>query len=156
MIASQYVFTAAAFNFGFTYRQHWIKNYLLVVLVVGFMFIHYWITLVPGPLSCWLRINCSNEYNLSKSVYVMGRVAIQNPYNTTLMPLNFRIFLAVLMTVNLLAVLGWEYFIVGQGYGKRLWLWLVGMCWQEPERDDEKPILRSGETRSQDSKYDDL
>ena len=128
MIASQYVHSAAAYNFGFTYRKHWMRNYLLVFLVVCFTFIHFWVTLVPGALSCWLRINCVNEDNIFPSVYNMGPVAIQNPYNHTLMPAAFRRFLAVLMTCNGLAVLVWEFFIVGQGYGKRAWLWLTSFC----------------------------
>jgi len=133
MIASQYVFSAIALNFGFTYRKHWLKNYPAVLLVTGFMFIHYWITLVPGHLSCWLRINCLNEDNQSISIYNMGPVAIQNAFNSTLMPVEFRRFLAILMTVNLLAVVFWEYVIVGQKYGKRIWLGTVGSCCEEKE-----------------------
>jgi hypothetical protein len=128
MIASQYVFSAAAFNFGFTYRKHWLRNYPLVILVIGFLFIHYWVTLVPGRMSCWLRINCLNEDNKAASVYNMGPVAIQNDYNSTLMPKEFRVFLAVLMTVNFLAVVGWEFYIAGHGYGRKLWLGIVGLC----------------------------
>lgn len=156
MIASQYVFSAAAYNFGFSYRKHWVRNYPLVVLVAGFMFIHYWITLVPGPMSCWLRINCVNEDNHASSVYNMGPVAIQNDYNSTLMPVEFRIFLAVLMTINFLAVVGWEFFIVGHGYGKKLWLGAVALCFGEENKGtNESPVVFAGATKSQELKHDD-
>jgi hypothetical protein len=153
MIASQYVHSAAAYNFGFTYRKHWLRNYLLVFLVVCFTFIHYWVTLVPGALSCLLRVNCVNEDNIVPSVYNMGPVAIQNPYNNTLMPPEFRRFLAVLMTCNGLAVLGWEFFIVGHGYGKVAWLWLVGCLWKEEiEREEYSPITFTNDGNQSTSK----
>lgn len=148
MIASQYVYSAAAFNFGFSYRKPWYRNYLLVVLVLGFMFIHYWVTLVPGKLSCWLRINCVNEDNNSVSLYNGGPVPIQNPLNTTLMPKEFRIFLAVLMTANLLSVLGWEYFIVGHGYGKKMWRRFTGLFYKEDDAPVETPVLLNGESKT--------
>ena len=158
MIASQYVFSAAAFNFGFTYRKHWLRNYPLVILVVGFMFFHYWITLVPGVVSCWLRINCVNEDNIAVSLYNEGPVALQNDYNSTLMPEEFRIFLAVLMTVNFLAVTGWEFFVVGNGYGKKLWLGLIKMCFGEgtEENDESSPlVLEKNKTASEEFKIED-
>lgn len=151
MIASQYVFSAAAFNFGFSYRKHWLRNYPLVILVIGFMFFHYWVTLVPGPVSCWLRINCVNEDNISSSVYNNGPVALQNDYNSTLMPVEFRRFLAVLMTVNFLAVTGWEFFIVGHGWGKKLWLGALKMCAGEGKKDtiDSPVVVTSDKAKAQ-------
>lgn len=156
MIASQYVYSAAAYNFGFSYRKPWFRNYLLVVLVFGFMFIHYWVTLVPGRMSCWLRINCVNEDNKSASVYSGGTVPIQNPYNTTLLPREFRIFLALLMTANLLAVLGWEFFIVGHGYGKKIWFGLLGLFCKYDEVPTETPVLHNGDSKSLGLKCDEL
>jgi hypothetical protein len=141
MVASQYVHSAAANNFGFAYRKHWMRNYLLVFLVVCFTFIHYWVLLVPGTLSCLLRINCVNEDNIIPSVYNLGPVALQNPYNNTLMPPEFRRFLAILITFNGLAVLGWEFFVVGHGYGKMAWLWLVSRLRKDGiEREEYNPI----------------
>lgn len=157
MISSQYVYSAAAYNFGFTYRKHWFRNYLLVTLVIGFMFIHYWITLVPGKMSCWLRINCVNEDNQASSVYAGDAVPIQNPFNMTLMPVEFRRFLAILMTGNLLAVLGWEYFIVGHGFGKKMWIGLVTMIFGKEDEPEKEPlVVFTGDTaKSQDFKQDD-
>ncbi|CAB9522845.1 Probable cation-transporting ATPase 13A4 [Seminavis robusta] len=156
MICSQYVWSAAAMNFGFTYRKHWIKNYFVVILVVFFSFVHYWITLVPGVMSCALRINCHNDDNITPSVYNQGPVAIQNPYNHTVMPVEFRRFLAVLMTINLLAVLGWEFFIVGHGHGKRAWFFCCNLLFSEQNAAEEYvPIKFSNEndpTKSKDFK----
>lgn len=126
MTSHQYVISAMAYSFGFTYRKHWAKNYLFVGLAIGFTIIHYYIVLVPSHLSCFFRINCDNEDNVAYSFYAEGSVPIQNPYNTTLMPEDFRRFLAILITVNLFAALGWEYYIVGKGYGKKLWNALFG------------------------------
>ena len=129
---------------------------MLVVLVLGFIFIHYWITLVPGEMSCWLRINCVNEDNKAASVYSGGPVPIQNPHNSTLMPKEFRIFLGVLMTANLLAVLGWEFFIVGHGYGKKIWLGLVRLFFKGDESPAETPVLQNGVSKLAALKYDEI
>lgn len=151
MTSHQYVISAIAFNFGFTYRKHWCKNYLLVFLILIFTFIHYYITLVPGRLSCFFRMNCSNDDNKAHSVYAMGPVPIQNPYNSTLMPEDFRNFLALLITANLFAVLGWEYYVVGQGYGKKIWRAMFGGDFNEEPPAIEKQVYTL-ETKSQDSK----
>lgn len=83
-------------------------------------------------------------------------MAIQNPYNSTLMPKDYRIFLAVLMTANLLAVLGWEFFIVGHGYGKKAWLGLVGRLCKYDEVPIETPVLHNGDSKSAGLKCDEL
>lgn len=84
-----------------------------------FLFLHFFIVLVPGYVSCIFRMNCINEYNWAGSVYEMGPVPLQNPFNMTLMPQDFRIFLAILLASNMIIVLCWEYFVVGIGWGKR-------------------------------------
>ena len=135
----------------------WMKNYLLVILVAGFTFIHFWVTLVPGKMSCWLRINCVNEDNTSASVYNGGPVAIQNDYNSTLMPVEFRRFLAVLMAVNFMSVLAWEFFIVGHGYGKKMWFYVVSLFGGDEEAPEgSTAVVYTGEmSKSQDPKLDD-
>ena len=83
-------------------------------------------------------------------------MAIQNPYNSTLMPKEYRIFLALLMTANLLAVLGWEFIIVGHGYGKKIWLGLVGLFAGNDVPEAETPVLHNGDSKSIGLKCDEL
>jgi cation-transporting ATPase 13A3/4/5 len=84
----QYITTAMAFNFGYEFRLGWFRNYVFVILSTAFAFIHLYITLVPGELSCVFRVNCENE-NVVKGV-TLEPVPIQNDFNTTLMPEEFR------------------------------------------------------------------
>ena len=53
--------SAMAFNFGYAFRAAWIRNYLFVALALGFTIILFYVTLVPGKLSCFFRVNCFNE-----------------------------------------------------------------------------------------------
>ena len=80
----QYIISACVFNFGFTHRAMWIKNYAFIILVTGFIIVHIYITLVPGYLSCFWRVNCDNEVSLYKT-----KVAIIFPSWKT----NFKPFL---------------------------------------------------------------
>lgn len=57
----QYIGTAMAYNFGYAFRSNWIKNKHFVLLVFAFTILHFYITLVPGKVSCFFRVNCSNE-----------------------------------------------------------------------------------------------
>jgi hypothetical protein len=107
----QYVSTAAAFNFGYEWRQNWFRNYYFVLLVVIFTVIHFWATLVPGELSCLWRVNCENV-NVLYSVTSGKKVPIQNPFNTTLMPASYRWTLVIIMITNAVANMGWDYVVV--------------------------------------------
>jgi hypothetical protein len=44
---------------------------------------------------------------------------IQNPFNTTIMPVSFRWILAIIMASNTVAIMGYEFFIVN-GIGKKI------------------------------------
>ena len=57
----QYLISAAVFNFGFTHRDWWIKNYVFVFFFLLFGILQFYITLVPGYVSCFFRVNCDNE-----------------------------------------------------------------------------------------------
>jgi predicted P-type ATPase len=114
----QYISSAMAYNFGYEFRQGWLRNTWFVALVVIYSSIHYYITLVPGKLSCFFRVNCANEdvlYSISAAEYV----PIQNAFNTTIMPMNYRIILVVLMTLNAILNMMWDYFVVN-GTRKKL------------------------------------
>jgi predicted P-type ATPase len=114
----QYINSAMAFNFGYTFRSAWIKNYVFVILALGWTIIQFYITLVPGKLSCFFRVNCSNE-NVVRGV-TSGPIPIKNYFNTTIMPMSFRWILVSIMVSNTIAIMGYEYFIVN-GLGKRIW-----------------------------------
>lgn len=47
-------------------------------------------------------------------------VPIMNPFNTTMMPLAFRCILILIIFVNTVSVLYFEYFVVNKALGKEL------------------------------------
>jgi len=110
----QYINSAIPYNFGFTYRAHWIKNYIFVFFAVGFTILHFYITLAPGRVSCLFRVNCVNENVLADPFGDM--ISIQNNFHTTIMPMSFRWILIALMIANLVANIVWEYFVVNGTY----------------------------------------
>lgn len=57
----QYVISAVAVNFGYTWRQNYFKNFIFVLLSTTFVVFHYVITIHPSKFSCLWRINCDNE-----------------------------------------------------------------------------------------------
>lgn len=117
----QYITTAMAYNFGYEFRQAWQKNRWFVVAGIFFVFLHVFITLVPGKLSCVFRVNCDND-NVLYSVANGATLPIQNGFNTTVMPMSYRWTLLVIMALNTIFIVGWDYYVVNgtrQKLGKR-------------------------------------
>jgi cation-transporting ATPase 13A3/4/5 len=109
----QYFFTAMAFNFGYEWRQAWYRNYVFAALSLAFIAIQFYITLVPGRLSCFWRVNCDND-NISVSLIKGELIPIKNPFNTTVMPLEFRWILIFIMIANGILVMAWDFFAVNK------------------------------------------
>jgi cation-transporting ATPase 13A3/4/5 len=109
----QYMFTAMAFNFGYEWRQAWYRNYVFATLSLAFVAIQFYITLVPGQLSCFWRVNCDND-NVSVSLIKGELIPIKNPFNTTVMPLDFRWSLIFIMITNGILVMAWDFFAVNK------------------------------------------
>lgn len=66
----QFVTAAAAFNFGYLYRQSWWRNYPLVVCVTVYLGIVYYFLLAdPNPFGCMFRYNCGDPDVLVKLGY---------------------------------------------------------------------------------------
>jgi hypothetical protein len=107
----QYISSAIAFNFGYEFRQAWCRNYLFVFLAALYTFLMFYITLVPGELSCIWRVNCVNE-DTCRGVTSHEPLPIQNPFNSTVMPKDFRVTILMLMIFNAVATSGYEFFIV--------------------------------------------
>jgi magnesium-transporting ATPase (P-type) len=111
MVGIQLIAATAALNFGYEYRQAWYRNYIFAAIWSGFFCMHIFITLYPGSLSCLWRINCDNDH-VVRGVLSAEPSPIGNPYNTTIMPIEFRLKLLAIMMANFLAVLAYEYLIV--------------------------------------------
>lgn len=110
----QFLSSAMAYNFGYEHRAAWYMNRRFAILSISFSFIQFYITLVPGKLSCLFRVNCLND-NLVLQVTSEGGdklVPLQNPYASTVMPVSFRWTLTVIMFANSMANMMWEYYIV--------------------------------------------
>jgi hypothetical protein len=106
----QYVSTAMALNFGYEFRQGWWRNYTFVAAVIVFTCLHFYAAVVPGNISCIWRLNCDNDH-VVRGV-TTKHMSIQNPFNTTVMPPNFRWTLSLLMVFNTAAATSYEYFVV--------------------------------------------
>jgi cation-transporting ATPase 13A3/4/5 len=114
----QYISSAIAFNFGYSYRANWFRNWVFVTLVVAYTVIHWTIIIHPGNMSCLWRVNCTNDHILRGITSGPIPVPINNNFNTTVMPLYFRWILIGIIIGNTIATSSWEYFIVN-GIGRR-------------------------------------
>jgi magnesium-transporting ATPase (P-type) len=130
MFGYQCMFAAVTFNFGYEFRQAWWRNYPFVAVVSVFLFVHVYITLVPGRMSCFWRVNCVDEYVL-RGVLDPTQAPIGNPFHSTVsfyimyfgfsdmshdlhqvMPPRFRWKLVLIAFCNGLAILFCDYFCV--------------------------------------------
>ncbi|CAB9505716.1 Probable cation-transporting ATPase 13A4 [Seminavis robusta] len=118
MVGIQLMAAAASLNFGYEYRQAWWRNYVFAALVIGYITIHIVITLHPGNLSCLWRINCDNDH-IVRSVLDSEPAPIGNFYNSTIMPMSFRIKILAIMTANLACAVAYEYFVVNGWWEQR-------------------------------------
>jgi len=70
VVGYQFISSAMTYNFGYNFREGWFQNRLFVLLVCIFTIIHFYVTLVPGSLSCMFRVNCSNDVSVLFEFYV--------------------------------------------------------------------------------------
>jgi len=140
----QYISSAIAFNFGYTYRAGWFRNYWFVFFALLWTTIHFIVTLVPSELSCLFRVNCSNE-DVVTSVTSIDPQPINNPYNTTLMPADFRWVLILMMLLNLSANVCWDYFIVYGSVGEKIVVFIKKRISKKPAVTDDLRFSESTE-----------
>jgi len=111
----QYISAAITYNFGYNFRASWQKNYVLVFLVLVFTIIHLVSTVGSNVLSCLFRLNCLNDdIPWTFMVKVLAEdepYPINNPYNTTYMPIQFRWTLVGIVVANTIIIIAYEYFI---------------------------------------------
>jgi magnesium-transporting ATPase (P-type) len=107
----QYISSAAAFNFGYSFRSSWCRNYVFVFFFLLWTAVQFSATLTASKLSCIWRLNCDNNH-VVRSVTSSEPVAINNIYNTTVMPMEFRGILVALMVANLILNCSWDYYVV--------------------------------------------
>jgi len=129
MGAFQYISSAMVLNFGYSFRQGWCRNYVFVLLSTTWMVFVIVMTLYPSSFSCIWRVNCENEVsvvcefskrnvvlcllldfvhqNATRWVTSSVPVAINNPFNTTLMPTKFRWILVIIMCANFITITVW-------------------------------------------------
>ncbi|KAL3816680.1 hypothetical protein ACHAXA_003870 [Cyclostephanos tholiformis] len=110
----QYISSAAAFNFGYSFRQNWFRNYVFVFLFLLFTAMQFGMTLSAGHFSCIWRVNCDNDHAVRTIADFSSPPAINNIYSTTVMPMAFRSLLVGLMVANLAVICAWNFFIVNK------------------------------------------
>ena len=57
----QYIASAIALNFGYSFRASWWRNYLFVLLATLWTVFVFVMTIYPSSFSCIWRVNCDNE-----------------------------------------------------------------------------------------------
>jgi cation-transporting ATPase 13A3/4/5 len=77
----QYISSAAAFNFGYTYRAGWLKNYVFVFFFLVWTAFQFTATMTATKFSCIWRVNCDND-NAVRFVTSTEPEAIYNDFNT--------------------------------------------------------------------------
>ncbi|KAL7548228.1 hypothetical protein ACHAWF_011518 [Thalassiosira exigua] len=107
----QIVSAALAYNLGYRFRRAWYCNYLLVGCVTLWMTLHFYIILAPSPFSCAWRVNCNND-EVVRGAFEDSPIAIQNAFNTTEMPGDFRLAILLLIIANFVANTSWEGLLV--------------------------------------------
>jgi hypothetical protein len=113
----QYIASAAAFNFGYSFRQNWFRNYVFVFLFLLFTSMQFGMTLSASSFSCIWRVNCDNDH-VVRAVTDPSPSAINNVFSTTEMPAAFRGLLVGLMVANLIVICAWNYFVVNGVMGR--------------------------------------
>ncbi|PVU93170.1 hypothetical protein BB559_003426 [Furculomyces boomerangus] len=116
LILTQFINAAGVFNLGYRYRSSWARNYLLVALYSGFLFVVSYVCLAdPNRLGCLFRINCGDPDVLVSLGYPRPSFSI-DPYNS---PIGHNVFnksyrwkMWGYTTANALIVFMFEYFVV--------------------------------------------
>ena len=103
--------SAAAFNFGYSFRQNWFRNYVFVFLFLLFTSMQFGMTLSASKFSCIWTVNCDNDH-VVRPITSSEPGPINNAFATTVMPVEFRGLLVGLMVANLIIICAWNYFIV--------------------------------------------
>ncbi|KAL3775476.1 hypothetical protein ACHAW5_005527 [Stephanodiscus triporus] len=114
----QYISSAAAFNFGYSFRENWFRNYVFAFLFILFTSMQFGMTLSAGNFSCIWRVNCDNDHAV-RSVTSSKPEPINNVYSTTVMPAEFRWLLVGLMVANLILNCAWDYYVVNKAICRR-------------------------------------
>ena len=120
----QYISSAIAFNYGYSYRAHFMKNRTFVLLALCFTILHFIITIFPGDLSCVWRVNCTNQHVQRGITTGPTPLPLNNPFNTTVMPVSFRWIILGIIICNTLAVQFWEYYFINE----------IGLKWEDSSR----------------------
>jgi hypothetical protein len=107
----QFIASAAAFNFGYSFRQNWFRNYVFVFLFLLFTSMQFGMTLSASKFSCIWTVNCDNDH-VVRPITSSEPGPINNAFATTVMPVEFRGLLVGLMVANLIIICAWNYFIV--------------------------------------------
>lgn len=113
----QYISSGAAYNFGYTHRANWWRNYIFVFFFFLWTSWQMAATLSASEFSCIWRLNCDNDH-VVRSVTSTEPEAINNNFNTTVMPMEFRGILVALMMANLALICAWDYFVVNRALPK--------------------------------------
>ena len=72
----QFIASAIALNFGYSWRAPWYTNYWFVAFATLFTVFQVVMTLYPSQFSCIWRVNCSSEVSLCSLNYLQIDVSV--------------------------------------------------------------------------------
>jgi magnesium-transporting ATPase (P-type) len=107
---AQYFTSALAFSYGGEHREPVYKNAWFMFFFLLFAVIHLVTLLTESKLSCLFRVNCEEENIVLESFLSLDTAPINNPWNSTVMPVDFRIKLLIIILVNTLCTSFFEKF----------------------------------------------
>ncbi|KAI7857465.1 hypothetical protein BDC45DRAFT_435556 [Circinella umbellata] len=116
VVLFQFVNAALIFNYGYLFRAHWYKNYLLLgVCAIFITIVSYWELADPNEFGCAVRLNCGNPDVLESLGYPRPNFQIEpynNPSGHNVLPKYFRYTLWVYSIGNMVATHAWELLFV--------------------------------------------
>jgi hypothetical protein len=69
--AYQFIAAAIVLSFGYSFRQAWYKNRLVLVLAATWTLFIVMMTVYPSTFSCIWRVNCDNEVRAEEQSVVV-------------------------------------------------------------------------------------
>jgi cation-transporting ATPase 13A3/4/5 len=112
----QFVNSAFIYNFGYTHRRAWYRNWMLLILWAAFMvLVSYLLLADPNGLGCLMRLNCGDKDYLAQNGWSVPSVDYSDfntPWSNNVLPRSFRIELFFFCIGNMACGILWELLVI--------------------------------------------
>lgn len=108
---SQYIHSTLQYGIGGEFRRNLCRNWLLVLCVIVAYAMFVIVIYYPSKMSCIFRVNCLDEYMI-RGITQPLVAPVGNWEHSTIIPEVFQTKLIIIMVINGVIVVAWEYFFV--------------------------------------------